>query len=940
MRNYLVLLLFVVLGSVSGVYAQGTEATFKRANQQYVLFESERDKGTNVNAMYNYLLDSYQAFKDVVEAQDNAQFLTGAKNRLRSIYPYLVNAAVYYSEQKQPSKALDFAGAYIDLPQMKIFRSELLQRDSRYASIVYYAAAAAYQLEKYPQSLRYFREYLTVTNANVDDPLVKDCYVYMNMAYQKQKNYAEQEKVLEEAIVKYPVSLDFLYNLVNVHIATNNIPKLMATIDRILEIDPNNNQVLPIKARILERQGKNKEAIEIYKRLYALHPDSYEIETGLARANFNVATEIVNSGLKVTSDAEYALIRQRAATYLMDAKDLFLKILTKEPTSKMYMQGLAGVYQYMDMKPEYEVLSQIIAEGGSYTSFPAKLTAYNEAHKQAQAAQPEMADATPVPVEPAMLVIRVDSFIDANRNKVIDAGESFAVQFAVENKGQGDAYNIRLRLSEQQGLDEYFDGPRELDGGNIPAGTSKEYTFRYIAKKELPTIQTHINIYAFEANGFDADPAELIVSAQEYAMPRLRVADHQFFATNGSSITLGKNGKLTLALQNFGAKTARNVKLNFSLPQNVFTTDSPEMLIDSIAPGEVKTLDYGFLVNKRFEGDSIAVMVNVSEDSHSSYLAEAYKVKVGEYLTAASTIQIKGLVATREAKAKDFSLTYQSELLDDVPVGAVNRHRYALIIGNEDYSMTGANAEINVPYAINDAVVFREYCVRTFGVPDGQIKMIPNATAGMMHEQLDWLVNMASTDPEAELIFYYSGHGNNDEATKEPYLLPVDITGKNIRLGISLADLYKRLATYPIKGAYVFLDACFSGGYKSAAPLIAQKGGRVVPKVGLPQGHTMSFSSSSGDQTSSVYHDKKQGYYTYFLIKTIKDAHGDLTMKQLFDRTNAEVKKATALIGKMQEPQYLVSPTWTEWTDVKLKTPEVVTPEATTPEATTPEVAQ
>ncbi len=50
------------------------------------------------------------------------------------------------------------------------------------------------------------------------------------------------------------------------------------------------------------------------------------------------------------------------------------------------------------------------------------------------------------PVEPAMLVIHVDSFIDGN-NKVIDAGESFAVQFSVENKGQVDVYNIRLRLS-------------------------------------------------------------------------------------------------------------------------------------------------------------------------------------------------------------------------------------------------------------------------------------------------------------------------------------------------------------------------------------------------------------------------------------------------------------------------------------------------------------
>lgn len=40
MRNYLVLLLFVVLGGVSEVYAQSTEATFKRANQQYVLLKA------------------------------------------------------------------------------------------------------------------------------------------------------------------------------------------------------------------------------------------------------------------------------------------------------------------------------------------------------------------------------------------------------------------------------------------------------------------------------------------------------------------------------------------------------------------------------------------------------------------------------------------------------------------------------------------------------------------------------------------------------------------------------------------------------------------------------------------------------------------------------------------------------------------------------------
>ena len=901
MKRFFLLTIILAAGAVAGgVAAQDAASASKRANQQYVLFESERDKGTNVTAMYDYLLDSYANFIKVVEAPDNGQYLEGAKNRLRSLYPYLLNGAVYYSEQKQPAKALDLAAAYIDMPQLPAFSSELLPKDSRYASVVYYAAVSAYNLQKNEQALKYFREYLN-TGTEAQE---KDCYVYMNMIYQSQKKYADQERILLKANEKYPVSLDFLYNLVNVYIATNNMEKLLGAIDKILAVDPNNDKVLPI---------------DIYKRLYALYPNNFELMTGVARANFHCATEIVNNGATIANDTEYALVRQRASGYLLDAKDLFLKILEKDPSSKLYMQGLAGVYQYMDMKAEYEVLNKIIEDGASYTSFPGRLLAYNESLKNTENVAQEQ-PSVPVPVDPAMLVIRVDSFIDANNNKVIDAGESFAVQFTVENKGKGDAYNIRLRLSEQQGYDQYFEGPRELDGGNIPAGTSKEYTFRYIAKKEMPTALAKINIYAFEANGFDADPSELIVNAQEYSMPRLRIADHQFFASEGSSITLGKNGKLTIAVQNFGTKTAHNVKLNFTLPKNVYTTDSPEMTIDSIAPGDVATLDYGFLVNKRFDEDSVAVMLAVTESTRSAFLNEAYKVKVGDYLTAASTMNLSGNVIARKAVVKDFSLTFKSELMEDIPVGAVNRHRYALIIGNEDYSMTGANAEINVPYAVNDAMVFREYCIRTFGVPDNQIKVVPNATAGMMHEQLDWLVNMASTDPEAELIFYYSGHGNNDEATKEPYLLPVDITGKNIRLGISLAELYKELATYPVKGAYVFLDACFSGGYKSAAPLLAQKGVRVVPKVGLPQGNTLSFSSSSGDQTSSVYHDKKQGYYTYFLIKTIKDAKGNLSMKELFDKTSAAVKKATAMIGKIQEPQCMVSPTWTEWENLRLET--------------------
>ena len=103
-----------------------------RANQQFVLFESERDKGSDANAMYGYLYESYLYYIKVLEAQDNGQYLAGAKNRLRTMYPALLDGAFFYSGQHQVAKALDFASAYIDMPRLQVFRSELLETDNRY----------------------------------------------------------------------------------------------------------------------------------------------------------------------------------------------------------------------------------------------------------------------------------------------------------------------------------------------------------------------------------------------------------------------------------------------------------------------------------------------------------------------------------------------------------------------------------------------------------------------------------------------------------------------------------------------------------------------------------------------------------------------------------------------------------------------------------------
>lgn len=248
-----------------------------------------------------------------------------------------------------------------------------------------------------------------------------------------------------------------------------------------------------------------------------------------------------------------------------------------------------------------------------------------------------------------------------------------------------------------------------------------------------------------------------------------------------------------------------------------------------------------------------------------------------------------------------------------------NPHRYALIIGNEDYStfQTDLSSEVNVDYAVNDAKVFSKYCEKTLGVDSRHLKLLTNATYGQMSQAIAWVQNLSKVEGgKAEIIFYYSGHGLPNEVTKEGYLMPVDISGNNVSGGIKLKDLYAQLNKYPAKEITVVLDACFSGGARNEG-LVAMKGVKIKPKEDVVSGNMVVFASSSGNESSAVYREKQHGYLTYFLLKKIQETKGYVNYKDLSDYLDYQVRKETAIIGKVQTPKVNVSPSardqWKYW---------------------------
>lgn len=241
---------------------------------------------------------------------------------------------------------------------------------------------------------------------------------------------------------------------------------------------------------------------------------------------------------------------------------------------------------------------------------------------------------------------------------------------------------------------------------------------------------------------------------------------------------------------------------------------------------------------------------------------------------------------------------------------------FVVIIANKNYDEAP-----NVDYAFNDGYMFKEYCIKTLGIPSNNIRFKEDATFNNIRESVNWIRDIATNKVyrgNSKFIFYYSGHGVPDELTRSMYLLPKDGVPMNISTtGYNVNDLYKVLSETSSE-SLVFLDACFSGFTKSGSALASTKG---VVKVtsGAPKGNTVVFSASSSNEVAHQYEEKSHGLFTYYLLKKLQETKGDINLGDLFDYIEKEVVRTSlTVIRKSQTPSVAAGSTASGWAERKL----------------------
>ena len=236
--------------------------------------------------------------------------------------------------------------------------------------------------------------------------------------------------------------------------------------------------------------------------------------------------------------------------------------------------------------------------------------------------------------------------------------------------------------------------------------------------------------------------------------------------------------------------------------------------------------------------------------------------------------------------------------------GNKSENTLVAIIANEEYDLAA-----NVDNATSDGLAFKEYCIRTLGVPEDNVRYMANLSFGRMKKGLNDILELADMlNGEANLILYYAGHGIPDNKTKDAFLMPVDADGTDTSLCLSLTDLYSNINSKKLNRCIVFLDACFSGAQRGGDMIVAARGVKLKPKEAAPEGKTIVFTATSDDQAAFSHKEENHGLFTYFLLKKLQESKGKVSLGELADYLSQKVGFESRRINNApQTPSVLVA---------------------------------
>lgn len=242
------------------------------------------------------------------------------------------------------------------------------------------------------------------------------------------------------------------------------------------------------------------------------------------------------------------------------------------------------------------------------------------------------------------------------------------------------------------------------------------------------------------------------------------------------------------------------------------------------------------------------------------------------------------------------------------PAGPVAR-KWALVVGIGDFKDATI---VPLDYTSKDAHDLQNVLVdRSLGgfAPE-RVRLLVDgqATLVKIREGIGWL--RANAGPDDLVVVYIASHGSPRQFDPNgvSYILVHDTDAENAEklyaTALQMIDLAEDLSRDLRSGRVVLiLDTCYSGD----ATKMRLDGGTTVFAPAL-EGFSrvpgrLVMTAANGDQLSWESPDRKNGYFTFFLVDAFRQGHGKWPLQQLFEDLQKNVSAAVQReLNKTQTP--------------------------------------
>lgn len=761
-----------------------------------------------------------------------------AVQRMLQLYPQLQSHAAWFQQHNQPTNALTFAKAYVDMAMMPQFADMHLEKSEPYATMTYFVGSNYWKKQDFANTAIYLQRYIDLGAAKYRSAV----FWFLAQSQDKLGDIDAELATLDAGLVEFPTDNNLLIQSINLRMEKGWYEEALLYIDRALSVKRNDAKLLSSKGQCLEGLQRYEEAANIFSLLAE--------QTKSLKNYKHYAINLYNCGVQYRD-----FDKNTSFDYFQRAIPVLKQVVGNDPTSVQFTNALGIAYLVTN---QYDLLEQTNAR--LRTLGAPEVTANSITQTQLLVSDLPRSTSKPAAITkqaPTVQNTPTPQTTPAAQTTPKSTGFRAFAQTYVEKEIQ-----VWQQKDPFETIDEYKARVTEQ------ARNKKVEELMKAAKKEyLSRNSKKVRISDFKLEPYDAENRVFLITS-----------------AYGDIV-------LPVPRENNEARNFASTWKDVHVENAEFDIAGDDMVI--------RTIDFVTRTGNVYHYSD----ANDARYSQADIAMQFDKIDYSNLGGSGSRKQVQVEKSAVKVGSSDVDI--------NIPITkSVKSHTFAFLIGNENYQQIA-----KVPFALHDVRIMKEYCNKTLGILETNIRVYEDATYGKMLACIRDIKSIADAyNGDIDIIFYYAGHGVPDEASKSAYLLPVDADATQTETCYAVSRLYHELGQLGAKSVIVFMDACFSGSQRGEGMLASARGVALKARPDTPQGKMVTFSAATGDETAFPYEEQQHGMFTYYLLKGLQENKGKISLGELADYVQTQVKQRSVVINKKsQTPTVSASPEAVDW---------------------------